>query len=314
MNADTTIPELISVVMPSYNAAGTLRKSIDCVLDQSWSRTELIIVDDGSTDDSVEVIKSYGDRVTLIEQPNSGPGPARNRGITAARGEFIAFLDADDWWTPDCLEKLHAALQDSPAGLAYCGWQNVGSGSKGSAPFVPPDFEMQAMDKAEAFLSKAARWPIHAALTRRRVLDDAGGGFDEQWPTCMDFDLWLRIGLAGPIVLVPERLAFYLHHSGTQITSKEWRQAINVWRVKRHYVAKYPQTVAHLSRARLRELIDGGLLRRGYDAFWRRDLGSARRIFQTALRTGYWKIKDLKILLPALLPEAWFIALVRGRN
>ena len=124
----------------------------------------------------------------------------------------------------------------------------------------------------------------------------------------MDYDLWLRIGASRRDRRVPEVLAFYRHHDRGQITSKQWRQAENVWLVKKKFVAASPQLVARILAPRLEELIDGGLLRRGYDCYWRRDLVSARRIFRRSLRTGGWKLKDLQYLLPALLPEAPYLA------
>ncbi|MDV7400656.1 glycosyltransferase family A protein, partial [Arthrospira platensis SPKY1] len=115
---------------------------------------------DGSTDRSQEILHSYGDRIKRLSQTNQGPYPARNHGLAHAAGEYVAFLDADDWWNLDCLEKLHAALASHPeCALAYCGWQHVGLPGGRGAPHVPPDFELE--DKAARFLRGAAPWPIH---------------------------------------------------------------------------------------------------------------------------------------------------------
>lgn len=306
-----TLP-LISVVMPCFNAQDYLREAVDSVLSQTYGQVELIVVDDGSTDQSQNILKSYGDRIRVISQANQGPYPARNLGVNASRGELLAFLDADDWWSPDCLEKLHAALAAHPqAAVAYCGWQNIGKDGGRSDPYVPPDYELE--DKAGRFLRAASPWPIHAALVRRQVFDEVGG-FDLDLHSCMDYDLWLRIAVARPIVLVPEVMAFYRHHASGQITSTQWRQARNVWLVKRKFLREHPNLVAHLGKSELCTLVDGGLLTRGYDNFWRRDLITARRIFRMALFTGGWKLKDLPYLLPALLPEGMYAWLVTRRD
>lgn len=227
--------------------------------------------------------------------------------MTHARGEFIAFLDADDWWTSDCLEKLHAALVGSDVALAYCGWQNVGATDRSNDPYVPTNYEDG--DKAEQFLRAASPWPIHAALTRAEILR-AAGGFDTHWRTCMDYDLWLRIGVANRIVLVPEVMAFYRHKVSGQITSKQWIQAENTWQVKKKFVASHPALVAHFDAQKIRQLTDGAFLRRGYQAYWRRDLVTAWHVFRKALRNGGWKVSDLKYLLPALLPERLYVKLI----
>jgi len=297
--------------MPCYNAAPFLEEAVASALDQSYRNVELILVDDGSTDVSPAIAaglaQRYAGRMTLLQSRREGPYPARNFGLARARGEYIAFLDADDYWSPDFVAKLHAAVDQSGAALAYCGWQNVGTTGRSSQPYVPPDYEEAG--KLEQFLRAAAPWPIHAALVRRSVIDEVGG-FDTTFATCMDYDLWLRIGASRPVVRVPEVLAYYRHHDRGQITSKQWRQAENVWLVKRKFVAASPRLVERISRRQLDELIDGGLLRRGYDCYWRRDLVSARRIFRRALRTRGWKLKDLRYLLPALLPEGPYVRLV----
>jgi len=302
---------LISVIMPCYDSAAYLRHAIESVLEQSYRNVELLIVDDGSNDGSPAIAsrlaQEHANRITLLRTNRAGPYPARNAGLARARGEFVAFLDADDYWSPQFLEKLHSALTGSNAVLAYCGWQNIGATDRSNEPYVPPDLEQG--DKLELLLRAASPWPIHAALVRRAVIDEVGG-FDTSLATCMDYDLWLRIGAARPVARVPEALAFYRFHSDGQITSKQWRQAENVWRVKKKFVDTNPQLAARFSRERLEELVDGALLRRGYDCYWRRDLVSARRIFRRCLRTGGWGLKDLKYLLPALLPEGTYRSLV----
>lgn len=293
--------------MPCYNAQAYLREAVDCVLGQTYSPVELIVIDDGSTDRSREILQDYSGRLVLLHQARAGPYPARNLGLAGAKGEFVAFLDADDYWSRDFLEKLHAALTDSDAALAYCGWRNIGSIDRGTDPYVPPDYETG--NKLEAFLRGASPWPIHAALIRRSAIE-AVGGFDESLHSCMDYDLWLRLAVARPIVRVPEVLASYRFHDSGQITSKEWLQARNVWLVKRKFVREHPDLTSGLATRRLRELIDGGLADRAYRAYWRRDLISARRIFRMVLRTGYWTAKDLRYLLPALLPEGAYKRLI----
>jgi len=304
-------PPAISVVMACYNGARYVGDAVSSVRNQSFAALELIVVDDGSSDDSPAIVAEHAaadGRVRLVRQENEGPYRARNRGVRSATGEYVAFLDADDWWAPDTLEKLHDVLESRPdAAIAYCGWQNVGLAGGRGEPYVPPDYE--AEDKVATFLRAAAPWPIHAALTRRRVFE-SHGGFDLQWRTCMDYDLWLRIASAHPIVLVPEVLAYYRHHDTGQITSTQWVQACNSWLVKKRFIDAHPERVSHLSREELADLVDGGLLRRGYDLYWRRDLVSAHHVFRRALATGSWRLKDLRYLLPALLPERLFVGLV----
>lgn len=302
---------MVSVVMPCFNAQKYLREAIDSVLAQTYGKIELIVVDDGSADATLEILRSYGNRLTVLQQPNQGPYPARNRGVAVSQGEYLAFLDADDWWAPECLEQLHGAIERSRAAVAYCGWQNVGLPGGRGEPYMPPDYEND--DKLERFLRAAAPWPIHAALLRRSVWDEVRG-FDTTLRTVMDYDLWLRIAAFRPVARVERVMAFYRHHGSGQITSQQWRQACNSWRVKRKFLREHPHAVARLGAKRIRELVDGGLLKRGYDAYWRRDLVSAQRIFRAAIMTRGWRVGDLKYLLPALLPAALYGRLLRAND
>ncbi len=316
MSAELTQPDdarpLISVIMPCYNAAPFLDEAVNSVMHQSYPNVELIVIDDGSNDGSVAIlermVETHPGRIKLLFQQHEGPYPARNLGLKHAVGTHVAFLDADDWWSSDCLEKLHGALEHSHAVLAYCGWQNIGLQGGRGAPHVPPDYETG--DKAETFLRAAAPWPIHAALVRREVVA-AIGGFDTHWPSCMDYDLWLRIAVANPIVLVPQVMAFYRHHGSGQITSKQWIQAENSRLVKNKFVKANPRLVSHFTQHKLKQLIDGAFLRRGYNAYWQRDLATAWHIFRKSLLVGGWRAADLKYLIPAFfLPQAIFVRLI----
>src|SRR5690349_14376422 len=125
LNPVPTHRPLISVVMPCYNCAPYLAEAAGSALRQSYGDVELILIDDGSADESsnieADLARQHGNRLSLLHARRVGPYPARNLGLKSARGELIAFLDADDWWEPTALEKMHAAMVHANADLAYCG-------------------------------------------------------------------------------------------------------------------------------------------------------------------------------------------------
>lgn len=304
-------PKLISVVMPCYNAAAFVEEAVSCVMNQTYPHVELIVVDDGSTDASVDILQQlaaqYSPRLSLQYQYHVGPFPARNLGLKHARGGRIAFLDADDYWSPDALEKLSTALDTHRADIAYCGWQNVGEGAPGTKPHIPPDYSQ--MDTAAEFL-RSCPWPIHAALVRREAID-AVKGFSERRFSAMDYDLWLRLyAHTQKMVRVPEVMAFYRWHDQGQISKTKWKQVLDALQVRRDFVAHHPERVAHLPGSKVHELSDGFLMREAYRAYWQRELFDAQKLFRRAFTKGLWKAGDLKYLLPALLPAALFQWLV----
>ena len=290
----------VSVIMPCYNAASFLEHGVASVLGQTFQDLELIVVDDGSTDESSEILRRVDDpRLKMVFQRNMGVSSARNRGLAEARGEFVAFLDADDTWHPDFLGKLAAALDANPeAVLAYCGWQNVGLPGGRGKPHVPPDYE--GVNKIDFFL-RCCPWPIHAALTRRSAIE-AAGRFDERFTHAEDYGLWLKIAVYARIFRVPEVLAFYHFHGEGQASGNGAVAALAHWKVQREFLGHHEEVVLRLGRKKIKELTDGYLLERGFECYWRRDLEAARRIFRTVLRLRYFGLSDLKYLLPSLLP------------
>jgi glycosyltransferase involved in cell wall biosynthesis len=283
--------------------------SIGCVLAQTAPDWELIAIDDGSTDDTAARLSAFSDpRIRVIRQENGGVSVARNRGLAEARGEYVAFLDADDTWEPTFLARMEATLAARPdAVLAYCGWQNLGLPGGRGAPFVPPDYE--GPDKA-ARLIEGCRWPIHAALTRRACIQ-AAGGFDRRLVIGEDFLLWMTVAIPRPILRVPEVLAYYHFHGGVQATGNRLRFARQTLAAQRIFLGEHPGVASALGNARIREITLAPLLRRAYEAYWARDLQTARALFIDVMKSGYGTLGDWKYMLPSLLPLALHRALIR---
>lgn len=304
--------DLISVIMPCYNAEAYLEEAVASVMGQTYPKVELILIDDGSTDRSIEIAErltnAQSNRITLFRQANLGPYPARNLGLQYARGEFIAFLDADDWWDSTCLAQLHSALTNSAAMVAYCGWQNVGSSERSNEPFIPKDYE--TAHKLELLLMGGSPWPIHAALARRSAIQEIGG-FRVDLTTSLDFELWIRLAAENTLIRVPQTLAFYRFHGGGQISSQPWRQAINGWLIKKRFLKEHKDLARALPKARIVELVDRTLFLKGMDAYWRGDFTASWHIFRQAMRTLGWKGSDFKYLVLALLPKQTYVKLVR---
>jgi len=309
---DNFDPALISVVMPCYNAASYVEEAIGSVLRQSYPHVELIVVDDGSNDGSEQIVArlaaDHPDRISVLHQTNSGPYAARNHGLSHAHGNFVAFLDADDTWHPDALARLHAALTDTLADVAYCGWQNVGEAAANTQPYIPPDYA--EADAASLFL-QACPWPINGVLLRRQLVDTLRG-FSERRPTAMDYDMWLRMLAVQPsMVRVPEVLAFYRRYPRGAAHIPRWRQVFDAVSVRADFVRRHPAEVAHLGRPERDALVYGTLLPEAYRCHWRRDTDSSRRLFRRALLRADWNARDAKYILASFLPAPVLKSLIR---
>ncbi len=295
-------PPSISVIMPCYNAAHVIEQTIANLYQQTHKDFELIVIDDGSTDQSLLVLQqlpAHYPNLKIIHQNNRGPGSARNQGITAACGRFIAFLDADDSWHPECLSKLYQALTNAPdCVLAYCGWQNTGLTANRCKPYIPPDYEHG--DKL-ALLLHSCPWPIHAALTYKSAIEKAHG-FDEKWLTAEDFNMWFRIAAFNKIIRIPEVLAYYHHQQGEQISGNRLRAVLNHWEVQKALLCDFPEILQLLGSDKVASITDGELLKNAQEQYWHGDLYSAHVLFRKILFLGYIKFGTLKYLLPSLLP------------
>lgn len=299
-------PPLASIVIPCYNGEKFLREAINSAANQTYPYKEIIVINDGSTDDSFKIMESYGQNISIINQKNAGLSAARNAGITKARGDYYAFLDADDYWDNDFLSNMISALKGSTNAIAYCGWQNVGLSGPRGEPFIPPDYE--AMPNKKETLYTGVRWPVHAALISRQILYEAGL-FNPSLRSCEDFALWIRAATRHTLVLVPKVLAYYRFHDN-QMTGNRERIALSRLEVQQTFFRENPELVSQLGKKIVRSMTFGELLKLGYIAYWQRDLPASRSIFRRVMRGGYGNLRDWKYMLPSILPlpiHRWLI-------
>ncbi len=295
--ADVMTSPLVSVIMPCYNGEKYIAEAVESVFAQTLQDFELIVVNDGSTDRSADILAAYGDRLVVVDQDNRGLPAARNSGIRVSRGKYLAFLDCDDYWAADFLRSMTEAMENTDIAVSYCGWQNVGASD--GQPYIPPDYETD--EKLHHFLEFASLWPVHAALVRRNALP-ADPPFDENLRSCEDYDLWLKTAATKPIKRVPQVLAYYRHHDDGQMTSNKARIARYNLYVKERFLRDNPSARNSITKDQVREYCADAFIKFGYRCLWGNDIKSAHNIFRHALLRRMVRVKDLKYALPSLLP------------
>lgn len=192
----------VSVVLPTWNRGWILEQAVDSVLDQDYGNLELVVVDDGSTDDTPQLLSAYGDRLRIIRQANQGVSAARNAGIRAATGELIALLDSDDTWLPGKVNAQVAFFSATPAAL-ICQTEEIWI-RNGTRVNPGKRHRKEAGMIFERSLALCLVSPS-AVMMRRSLLDEVGL-FDESLPACEDYDLWLRITWKHPVHLIDQPL------------------------------------------------------------------------------------------------------------
>ena len=189
---------LVSVIIPTYNRGWVVGEAIDSVLDQDFHDYELIVVDDGSHDNTPAILKAYGDRITILDQPNLGVSAARNRGITAAAGRLIAFLDSDDQWLPRKLSTQVKFFNDHPRAVITQTQEHwIRNGVRVNPKKKHHKFSGMIFERSLALCLVSP-----SAVMIKKSLFDTVGMFDERMPACEDYDLWLRISCRYPVHLI----------------------------------------------------------------------------------------------------------------
>lgn len=298
----TACDPLVSVVIPCFNQARYLGEAIESVLSQSYEPTEIIVVDDGSTDDTADVAASYPD-VVLIRQENRGLSAARNRGLQASRGEALVFLDADDRLLPGALHAGIACLNKHPeCAFAY-----------GQFQFIHADGTlMRTMERApgdpNAYFDmlRVNRVAMHAAVIYQRWAFDQVGGFNTRLRTCEDYELYFRIVRRFPIIEHPSMVAEYRRHSENMSSNARamLESSLYVLNAEFPHTRESPEGMAALLEGRRRvtgfytfQILRGVLPPRINRRNWRRSLANLWWV----MRAHPEGVIHLRLWLPSLV-------------
>ncbi len=288
----------VSVIIPVYNGAATIDRALKSVFDQTFTDYEVVICDDGSTDGTRALIERYRDRVRLIEQSNSGPAAARNNGARHSSGGYLAFLDADDVWTPQFVERSVAALDaDRSLSLVYCDCALADSeGVALDTSLVGHGFDHPP--SLNELLTQL--WPIRpsAALVRREAFDRAGG-FCEQLISAEDIHFWLLMREQGPFLYLPEKLVRFTHgRLYPKVLNRDIGPTAIVDLIRARYGTRADSLVKNFIRHRVRMIANAGVIEMS-----RGNMEGARRCFIRVLKYDPLYLKSYTRIARTFLPS-----------
>lgn len=273
----------VSIVLPAYNRVGSIRMAVESVLRQSFADFELIVVDDGSTDGTMAQLADITDpRVRMLANPqNLGASAARNRGIRAARGEWVAFQDSDDEWMPQKLAKQMARLEQysEDAIACYCGMMIVGEPeatleARTTVLYIPDSTIASVEGNLLGQLLARSFISTQMLVVRRTALLETGG-FDEALPALEDWDCAIGLSMRGMFSFVDEPLVvqYFSENSITRSRAKRAQALASILEKHRNLLAAYP----HLLTKHLVSLA-GARRQLGDYAGAKRALAEARRL------------------------------------
>jgi len=294
---------MVSIVIPLHNCESFIKQAIESCLSQTYREIEVIIVDDGSVDKGLEIAKMFGDRVQCHAGPNRGGSAARNRGIASARGEFLVFLDADDYLVENAIEvqlNISAQFTEEQRTIAYGNARKVDVYGN---PIGDLDFAVHPKDMDPVLVMLTKNPVTTCPLHRRKFLEDVGG-FDETLPRGQESDLHLRLALAGVKFFHHPDIVYYYrqHQSAHRITdgvaSRFGRTFGLDYVKKRHgqlrkkFGEELPLPIAHaLSQHYWRE--GRAILREGYPDIARECFVEARALGKSRYIAGEWQYRAI---------------------
>ena len=242
-------PVLVSVVMPTYNRRAYIQESLDSVLSQDFSDYEVIVVDDGSTDGTEEVVSPYQDRIRYIRQENRGAGAARNVGIRKARGQYIAFMDSDDLSRPHHLRCLSSFLDRNPDCAMVVGNGGYLEGNYSNRSTIISSKRVKLLGERgvtvkDLFDGRVVR--LQGTMTRKFVFDEIGL-LDEWFRLSYDLDIALRIIKDYHIGFINEEVYLWRQHGNNISSNDELRSRENL-RALEKLAADFPEGVEQIGR------------------------------------------------------------------
>lgn len=210
MSASKGVSPLISIITPTYNRAGLIEETIESILGQNYPNLDYIVLDDGSKDNTVEVMKKYDTKLRFYSHSNRGETATDNRGFELAKGEIIGVINSDDPLLPGALQKIAQVMTDHPEIMVvYPDWYMTDAHGTVKQEIRTHDYSYVDMVRLHQC------YPGPAAFFRRKVVDTIGGR-DPQFRYTADYDFWLRAGLVGPFMRIPEFLATFRVHGTAQ--------------------------------------------------------------------------------------------------
>jgi glycosyltransferase involved in cell wall biosynthesis len=238
----------ISVIIPVYNGEKTIKETIESVLNQTFTDFELIAINDGSQDGTLDIISQIQDpRIKVFSYPNSGVNASRNRGFKLAAGEFIAFLDDDDLWTPDKLEAQYKALLNNPqaaVAISWTDWIDESGKIIGRGGYVSWEGDALARMLLNDFVESGSN-----ALIRKQALFEVGG-FDESLTHAEDWDMWLRLAARYHYTTVPKVQILY-RIAANSVSSNVLKMEEGSLQVINRAYANAPESIQHLKQVSL---------------------------------------------------------------
>jgi glycosyltransferase involved in cell wall biosynthesis len=258
----TAARPLVSIVTPSFNQGRFIRDTIESVFGQRYPHIEYLVMDGGSTDETVKILQEYGDRLAWVSERDRGQAAAINTGWRRARGTVLAYLNSDDTYAPDAVERAVACLEaDSGAGAVYGDGCHVDEAGTVLERYPTEPFSMGRLEET-CFICQPT------VFLRREVVERAGY-LDESLRYCMDYDLWIRIARVARFVYTPHHLANTRLHAETKTLGQRARAHAEILRmVHRHFGRVAPSWIyayAHAvlgPRDRQRPWADAGFIAR----------------------------------------------------
>ena len=296
----------ISAIIPVYNGEKTIRETIESVLNQTWCDFELIVINDGSEDSTLDIISTISDsRIKVFSYPNAGLAASRNRGIFHASGEYIAFLDADDLWTPNKLEAQWRALQENPQAAVAYSWTDC---IDESGQFLRRGSHITVNGDAYSKLLLIDFLENGSSVLIRRQAIDAVGGFDNSLNPAEDWDLWLKLAARYHFVAVASPQILY-RISTDSMSTNVWKMEAACLQVIERAFAVAPNELQHLKKHSIGNIYKY-LTFKSLEGFpQRKKAGAGIKFFWGAVRCDadlLWSRVLLKVLVKivaiALLP------------
>nr|NQU90878.1 glycosyltransferase [Bacteroidota bacterium] len=298
-----SIKELVSVIIPTYNCAHTITRALESVYSQNYPHLEIIVIDDGSTDNIQKILQKFPDLKIITFSSQRGVASARNAGIGKASGEFVAFLDADDKWFPQKITKQVALMKNSPLqpGLVTCNSESVGANKKYEA--CSNYYELRKPYRGSDCwyeLLKANFIPTPTVMVKKSVFQVVSP-FNESYKISEDLDLWARIAFNFPIDYVDEVLVRFYDRPGSlmdRLSNNRHTQTLEVLQ------NIFLENRKEISRKQEREIMGTRYLMIAYSSYVNGEYAMSLEFCMKVLYCRHRIIKTLSVIFRCLLKRA----------